>query len=70
VLGGREEFPEFPAQLTLELLDPRLELHNPAIHRQQHLDYCHTPRVIDRLSLSALHAYKNSTRQSYAPQTN
>ena len=42
-------------QLALELLHPRLELRDPAIHRQQHLDYSLTPRVIDRLRLSALH---------------
>lgn len=49
-------------QPALELCDPlilasnvRLKLHDPAIHRQQNLDYSPTPRVIDRLSLGALH---------------
>ena len=44
-----------PAQLALKLLHPRLQLLDPAIHRQQNLDYSLTPRVIDRLRLRALH---------------
>src|ERR1700683_271786 len=43
------------SQLALQLLHPRLELPDTAIHRQQHLDYSLTPRAIDRLRLRALH---------------
>src|SRR5271156_6629186 len=43
------------AQLALELLNARLELMDAAIHRQQHFNHGLTPRVIDRLRLSALH---------------
>ncbi len=42
-------------QLALELLHPRLQLLDTAIHRQQHLNYSLTPRVIDHLRLRALH---------------
>src|SRR5580698_3635853 len=35
-------------QLALQLLHPPFELLDAAIHRQQHLDYSLTPRVIDR----------------------
>ena len=35
---------------------PRLQLLDPPIHPQQHLDHNLTPRVVDRLRLSALHA--------------
>ena len=56
-------------QLTLEPLDPRLELRDPAIHRQQHLDYRLTPRVIDRLSLSPLHTHRFDNAQ-LCPPTN
>ena len=40
----------------LELLDTRLQLLDAEIHRQQDFDYGLTPRVIDRLRLSALHS--------------
>ena len=39
----------------LQLLHPRFELLNAAVHRQQHLDYSLAPRVIDRLRLRTLH---------------
>ena len=39
----------------LELLDPRLQLRDPTIHRQQHLNDRLTTRRVDRLRLSALH---------------
>ena len=55
-LGGREELRELLLQLALELLDPRLELLDAAVHPQQHLDDDLSPRVVDRLRLSALHA--------------
>ena len=42
-------------QPTLELLDPRLKLRDPTIHRQKHLDDRLTTRRVDRLRLSALH---------------
>jgi hypothetical protein len=44
------------SQLALELLHPRLELLNAAIHRQQHLDDGLSPRIVDRLCLGTLHA--------------
>jgi hypothetical protein len=43
-------------QLTLELLHPRLELHDTPVHRQKDFDYSLAPRVIDRFRLNALHA--------------
>ncbi len=48
--------PRVLRQLTLELLHPRLQLHDAAIHRQQNFDYRLPPRVIDRLRLNPLHA--------------
>ena len=49
-------------QPPLKLSDPlvltsdmRLELLDPAIHRQQHLDHDLAPRVINRFRLDALH---------------
>lgn len=53
--GGREELREFRAKLTLQPLDPRSQLHNLAIHPQQHLDDNLAASVIDRLSLNPLH---------------
>jgi hypothetical protein len=44
-----------PSELALQLLHPRFQLLDAAIHRQQNLDYNLTPRVIDRLRLRALH---------------
>lgn len=51
-------------QLALQLLHPRLQLLDPAIHRQQHLDYSLTPRVTDRLRLNTLHTPRFNKAQS------
>ena len=56
-------------ELALELLDPRLKLRDPTIHRQQHLDNRLTTGVIDRLRLSALHTQTFDNAQ-LCPPTN
>ena len=54
-LGGNEELRELLRRARARASHPRFQLLDPAIHRQQHLDYRLTPRVIDRLRLNALH---------------
>ena len=68
ILARRQRrIPRVTPQLTLELLDPRLKLPNPAIHRQQHLNHSLTARVVDRLSLSALHTPTFDAPESCPP---
>jgi hypothetical protein len=47
--------PRITPQLPLELLNPRLQLSDPAIHRQKNLNHSLPTSVIDRLSLSPIH---------------
>ena len=50
--------PRALGQLTLQTIHPSGQLPDLAIHPQQHLDHHLATRVIDRLSLSPLHALK------------
>jgi len=54
-------------KLTLELLHPRLQLLDPPIHAQQHLDDNLASRVIDRLRLSPLHTPKFDSAELCPP---
>jgi hypothetical protein len=66
-LGGNEELRETPSQLALQLLHPRLELPNSAIHRQQYLDHSLTPRVIDRFRLNPIPTPRFDEAESCPP---
>ena len=48
-------------QLTLELLNPRLQLRDPTIHRQKNLNHSLPASVIDLLSLSPIHTTRFDT---------
>jgi hypothetical protein len=64
---GTRGVPRVLGQLALEFLNPRLQLLNPAIHRQQDFDYSLTPGVIDRFRLNALHANRFDSTQLCSP---
>jgi len=53
--GRPRRVPRILGELTLELLDPHLQLLDTPVHRQQDFDYSLTPRPIDRLRLRTLH---------------
>jgi hypothetical protein len=57
----RRRVPRVTPQLTLELLNPRLQLRDPTIHRQNNLNHSLPASVIDRLSLSPIHTPKFDT---------